>query len=175
MPPRPSRPRRRGPVREPRKRYLLFCEGEVTEPEYFGGWKRFLRSRLISIELSPEQGDPLRLVERAVSAKRTADREARRERDDNLRYDEIWCVLDVDDHARLGEARRLADRQGVHIVMSEPCFELWGLLHYQDHWAYATCSTVCEALNVTYRITISDSILMPFSLNILEHVSGLLD
>ena len=146
MPPRPSRLRRRRPTREPRKRYLLFCEGEVTEPEYFSGWRRFLRSRLISVEISPERGDPLRLVEGAVSAKRTAEREAKRERDENLRYDEVWCVLDVDDHARLGKARELADRHGISLAISEPCFELWGLLHYQDQWAYAECSTVCEAL-----------------------------
>jgi hypothetical protein len=138
--------RRRGPAREPRKRFLLFCEGEVTEPGYFGGWRRFLRSRLIQIEISRERGDPLRLVERAISAKKAADREAKRERDDNLRYDEVWCVLDVDDHARLNEARELAGRSEIHLAVSEPCFELWGLLHYQDQRAYIECSAVQNAL-----------------------------
>lgn len=146
MPQRQSRLRRRRPEREPRRRFLLFCEGEVTEPEYFGGWRRSLRSRLIQIEISPERGDPLRLVQQAVLAKDAAEIRAKRERDDNLLYDEIWCVLDVDDHARLENARQLAQQRGIHLAVSEPCFELWGLLHYQDQWAYIQCSAVGDAL-----------------------------
>lgn len=146
MPQRRSSLRRRRPVREPRKRFLLFCEGEVTEPEYFRGWRRFLRNRLIEIEISPERGDPLRLVQRAVSAKAAAESQARQERDENLLYDEVWCVLDVDNHARLRSARELANQNGIYVTVSEPCFELWGLLHYQDQWAYIECSAVQGAL-----------------------------
>jgi hypothetical protein len=146
VPQRQNTLRRRRPEREPRKRFLLFCEGEVTEPDYFGGWRRFLRSRLIKIEISPERGDPLQLVQRAVSAKETAETQARRESDENLLYEEIWCVLDVDDHARLARARQVAQQHGIHLAVSEPCFELWGLLHYQDQWAYVECSAVGDAL-----------------------------
>jgi hypothetical protein len=125
---------------------LLFCEGQVTEPEYFSGWRRFLRNRLIQIEISTERGDPLRLVQNAVSAKVAAERLAKRERDENLLYDEVWCVLDVDNHERLTKARELANKQGIYLAVSEPCFELWGLLHYQEQRAYIECSAVSDAL-----------------------------
>jgi hypothetical protein len=143
---RRSNLRRSRPRREPRKRFLLFCEGEVTEPAYFIGWRRFLRNRLINIEISPEGGDPLRLVQQAISAKENAQRAARRERDQNLQYDEIWCVVDVDDHARLDEARRSAQQHQINLAVSEPCFELWGLLHFQDQTAFIECSAVQDAL-----------------------------
>jgi RloB-like protein len=137
---------RRRPQRQPRKRFLVFCEGEVTERDYFNYWRRSLRSRLIQIEISPQRGDPLKLVEHAISAKRAAEREARSERDDNLLYDEVWCITDVDEHERLDEARQKAGPHGVRLAVSDPCFELWGLLHYQDQWAHITCSAVGDAL-----------------------------
>jgi hypothetical protein len=146
VPQRRSSLRRTRPQREPRKRFLLFCEGEVTEPLYFVGWRRFLRNRLIEIEISPEGGDPLRLVRRAVSMKEAAQRAAERERDQNLLYDEIWCVVDVDNHERLNDARRVAEQHQINLAVSEPCFELWGLLHFQDQWAYIECSAVQDAL-----------------------------
>jgi hypothetical protein len=107
---------RRRPQRRPRRRFLLFCEGRVTEPEYFRDWKRFLRSPLIEIEISTQRGDPLRLVERAVVEKQAADAAARREGDDNQRFDEVWCVFDVDNHERLSDARRKAKENGISLV-----------------------------------------------------------
>jgi len=125
---------------------LIFCEGEVTEPAYFIGWRRFLRNRLIEITISPEGGDPLRLVQGAISAKEIAQRAAKKERDQNLLYDEIWCVVDVDNHARLAEARRTAEQHQINLAVSEPCFELWGLLHFQNQTAFIECSAVQDAL-----------------------------
>jgi len=118
----------------------------VTEPEYFRDWRRYLRNALIEIDISSEQGDPLRLVEQAVRARENARREARRQRDDNLLYDEVWCVFDVDEHPRLDAARETARKHGILLAVSDPCFELWGLLHYQDQWSYIERSAVCDAL-----------------------------
>jgi hypothetical protein len=146
VPSRQGRLHRRRPQREPRKRFLIFCEGRVTEPDYFSDWRRFLRNGLIQIEISPELGDPLRLVECAMSADNRARTQAKRERDANVLYDQIWCVVDVDQHPRLDDARQLADHHGIHLAVSEPCFELWALLHYQDQWAHIECSAVAETL-----------------------------
>jgi hypothetical protein len=57
--------------------------------------------------------------------------EARREGDPFMAYDEIWCVFDVDDHPNLNDARQLADGRGVALAVSNPCFELWLLLHFR--------------------------------------------
>lgn len=69
---------------------MIVCEGTQTEPEYFREM-RHLERRLIELELS-RGGVPKTLVERAVEMKKTAAVRAKREKDDNLKYDHVWCV-----------------------------------------------------------------------------------
>ena len=68
--------------------------------------------------------------------KRQAERKARRQHDGFLAYDEVWCVFDVDEHPRIPEARQQARDNGIKLAISNPCFELWALLHFQDQSAY---------------------------------------
>jgi hypothetical protein len=49
-------------------------------------------------------GTPKTLVERAVKRKREADTTAKKSGDPNSRFDEVWCVFDVDEHPFLPEA-----------------------------------------------------------------------
>lgn len=124
----------------------MLCEGSVTEPGYFAYIRSALRDSLIHIEVSRERGDPLRLVEAARDRRADAERRARRHKDDNLRYDEVWCVVDVDEHARLPAAEALAAREKIGIAVSNPCFELWALLHLVDHRAFITSESARNAL-----------------------------
>ena len=50
-------------------------------------------------------------------------------------YDGVWCVVDTDDYD-IQAARRAAEHFGVGLAVSEPCFELWLLLHFADHRAH---------------------------------------
>jgi hypothetical protein len=75
-------------------------------------------------------------VERAVQLKKDAERDAKRERDSNVRYDEVWCVFDVDTHPNLPAALQQAAANGIYVALSNPCFELWILLHFEDHRAH---------------------------------------
>lgn len=128
---RPYRPR------EPKKRFLIFCEGEVTEKSYFLDLRALLRSPLIEVEIAPEHGrDPKGLVELAKERREQARQQAKRQADENLLYDEVWCVFDVDDHKRLHDALQQAKACGISVAVSNPCFELWILLHFTDRWAY---------------------------------------
>jgi hypothetical protein len=47
-------------------------------------------------------------------------------------YDEVWCVVDTDEYD-IPLAVRAADETGVDLVVSNPCFEFWLLLHFKDH------------------------------------------
>jgi hypothetical protein len=109
------------------------CEGIVTEPKYFAGWRHETRNTLVTIEIVGEGVGPKVLVERAVEKKRAAEAEARRSRDAFARYEEVWCVFDVDQHGLIAEARQQAAANGLRVCISNPCFEIWLLLHYQDH------------------------------------------
>ena len=126
--------RRRGPTRSPKLRFLIVCEGQVTEPRYFSRLRHLLRS-LVELEILPG-GDPKKLVERAVQKKSEADAAASRKKDSYLTYDKVWCVCDVDEHPRLNDALQQARDNGIDVALSNPCFELWALLHFQDQTAH---------------------------------------
>lgn len=146
---RRNRPlRRTAAIKNPRVRMLVLCEGKVTEPRYLNAFKREFRSQLVDVEVVPECGVPKTLVERAVIMKKGADREARRRGDPYLKYDEVWCVFDVDVHPNLAEAKQQAHDNGLHVAISNPCFELWILLHFQDQRAHEDRGRIQDACRV---------------------------
>jgi hypothetical protein len=46
---------------------------------------------------------------------------------------------DVDEHPRLDEARVQAHDNDIRVAISNPCFELWLVLHFRSQNAYLTC------------------------------------
>lgn len=121
--------------RERRLRFLICGEGEITETHYLRYLQRIFRGTIVSIEISPEHGDPWHLVEVAKAARLLANQEANRERDANPRFEQVWCLSDVDEHPKLSEARQAARDAGIRMAVTNPCFELWLLLHFQDQTA----------------------------------------
>ncbi len=128
--------RRRKWITEPRPRVLVCCEGDVTEPSYFNGLKREGHNNLLHVEVQPVGMTPKPLVDYAVDLKKEAETKARREKDDNLKYDEVWCVFDVDAHEHVPDAKQKAGAHKINLAISNPCFELWLLLHFQDQRAH---------------------------------------
>jgi hypothetical protein len=120
---------------ERRDRILIVCEGHATEPDYFRSLRHELRAGPIDIKINDESGVPKTVVERAVELKKDAERTAKREKDSNRRYDEVWCVFDVDTHPNLPAALQQVAANGIHVALSNPCFELWILLHFEDQRA----------------------------------------
>ena len=58
--------KRRKPSLEPKRRFILFCEGENTETEYFKAISRICSSTLISVETHGGVGVPKTIAEKAV-------------------------------------------------------------------------------------------------------------
>ena len=59
--------------------------------------------------------------------------------DEEAEIDEFWCVFDVEwprNHPGLQDAVEQARQSGVELAISNPCFELWLVLHFQDHSAW---------------------------------------
>lgn len=136
---------RRRPRLERRPRVLIVCEGEKTEPGYFRELRREEEIRLLTIEVVGKLGVPLKVVETAVRMSKEARLEARRSGDDGLAYDEVWCVFDVDQHPNLQEALNEARTHDVNVALSNPCFELWILLHFQDQRAHIGSDRLADA------------------------------
>ena len=128
--------RRRGSFRESMHRILVVCEGRETERRYLESFRQEVRNPRVRLTIARETGVPLTVVTDAIRLKEEAEQSAKRERDVNLRYDDVWAVFDVDEHPKLAEACDLADRNGVQLAVSNPCFELWALLHFQDQRAH---------------------------------------
>jgi hypothetical protein len=124
-------------IRRPKKTLLVFCEGERTEPEYLNALKRQPSVRdVASVDLRVETGQggsvPLTLVSLAVDARRRA-------RDEDGEIDEFWCVFDVEwprNHPGLKEAIERARQYNIKLAISNPCFELWLILHYKFQGAW---------------------------------------
>ena len=126
---RPERPlARRGPRREPKLKLTIFCEGMRTEPDYIDHFRRLHGNNLVEIEMVAGAGVPATLVEKAAEAV-----PRRRKKDSLARNDQVWVVFDRDEHPNVAEARAQAARFGVMVAFSNPCFEVWALLHLQDH------------------------------------------
>jgi hypothetical protein len=114
--------------------FLIVCEGEVTERLYFTELGRRERAVVELVILSA--GVPKSVVERAVKMKREAETRASGSKNSFLTYDEVWCVFDVDEHPKIEEAKQQARANGLEVAISNPCFELWALLHFQDKTAH---------------------------------------
>ena len=111
---------RRVNTRDMRPRFLVVCEGEQTEPNYF---RRFARPWVTVNVLGLGVG-PIRLVERAANEARKPEHKGSR----------VWCVFDRDEvkAEQFNKAYELAQRKGFAVAYSNPAFELWLLLHFQE-------------------------------------------
>jgi hypothetical protein len=116
-----------------RRELLLFVEGAKTEERYLTDWARRRRDRVL-ISIDPFRGTPRELVRKAVEAKKLEARDARRGR--GRSHDEFWCVFDVDEHPHVREAVDLARRHDIGLAISNPCVELWFILHIEDRTAF---------------------------------------
>nr|MDT0657637.1 RloB family protein [Micromonospora sp. DSM 115978] len=125
---------RRGPTRVPRRTILVYCGAARTEPDYFDGLRAAFRGTAVKVRreaVAPEQ-----LVRAADGFRR---------RHPGV-YDEVWCVVDADEFD-IEAAARQARRLGVKLAVSNPCFEVWLLLHH------AACRSHCPRCgDVTARL-----------------------
>lgn len=122
---------------EPRTIYLLACEGVCTEPNYIKGLVTHLKSERIiaagtEVIISPHNHtDPYGVLQDLLN---TPNRE---------NYDELWIVIDRDEVEAKGKgfgghseqnftrAIRECKKNNVKVACSNPCFELWIVLHFE--------------------------------------------
>ena len=130
----PASLRRRGPTREPKQRFTIICEGQNTEPAYFRALQATVQDALVLLVIEPAAGVPMTIAQRAVDLARQQRKDRRRRggTDSYEKNDTIWAVFDRDKHPRFDEAVGLCKAHGVGVARSNPCFELWLILHRTD-------------------------------------------
>ena len=107
-----------------KKTFLIYCEGENTEPEYFKSFPVRTDTRVEAIGLGMSR---TALVKDVIRRKRKNE-------DKDL---EIWVVFDrdiryenqVQDNQDFNNAIYLAKKNNINCAYSNDCFELWFLLH----------------------------------------------
>ena len=116
-----------------RREILVFTEGEATEKDYIDHWFAKHRERVL-IDIDKFHGSPLRLVEEAIKQRNIDLREEKRGR--GSARDEYWCVFDRDEHDDVKDAIAKAGANGICVAFSNPCIELWFILHFADQTAW---------------------------------------
>lgn len=122
--------------RESYDKVLIVCEGTKTEPNYLNEIKDELKLSTANISIAPSPGsDPVSVV---VHAESLVKQQARQKHIDN--YDCVFCVFDKDEHEQHGNRYsnalnkiRQIKIKGVTFaaITSNPCFEVWPVLHYE--------------------------------------------
>lgn len=103
------------------QRFLIVCEGEKTEPNYF---RRFRVPKLV-VDVQGLGYNTIRLVREAVTQCETAQK-------NREPYDQVWCVFDRDSFpaAHFNTAIEIARQNNIQVAYSNEAFELWYLLHF---------------------------------------------
>jgi len=112
-------------TRNIRKYFLIVCEGEKTEPNYFIALKNDLPPNVLSVynfDIDGTGKNTGSLIDHAIIRRDNA----------STHYDEVWAVFDRDSFKpnQFNEAIRKADASKIKTAWSNEAFELWYVLHF---------------------------------------------
>lgn len=115
-------------------RFYIFCEGEQTEPRYFRGFEKAIKSNpiyknLVHVHVEGVGAETLRVIYAAESYVK----------ENRIKQADIWCVYDQDsfpkqDFNAVSERAETLNRQQNDVVYkvawSNQCIEYWFILHF---------------------------------------------
>ena len=123
--------KRKRDVRKKRKYYLIICEGEKTEPNYFQGLKEDLPKGVLiyyQIDIEGTGRNTESLVDEALRLKKLYEKES------NRPIDRLWVLFDRDSFSANdfnNAVQRCKNSQPeIGCAWSNEAFELWYLLHF---------------------------------------------
>jgi hypothetical protein len=116
--------------------FVIAAEGSVTEKQYFEGLRehQVIDPRRVHVEVIPAENG----TRSAPQYVMTRLDEYRQRYHFNDTLDQLWLVIDVDHWsapahvASLLQVIQAARQKGYFVAVSNPCFELWLLLHFTD-------------------------------------------
>jgi hypothetical protein len=127
------------------RRFLIVCEGEKTEPNYF---RKFPDNPEVydRMDIYGTGYNTVSLVKEAIRLKSEAQK--RKEP-----YIEVWCVFDKDDFPteQFVNAIMLAGNNQIKCAYSIEAFELWYMLHFNFYDAALSRDQYKEKLTEVLR------------------------
>lgn len=134
MPPtREFRPRSRTSAVRDARLIVIACEGSKTEVAYFRELASLHHNPRVHVEPLPpseNQTSPQHVLERLSEFRRQYR---------TGKQDELWVVIDVDrwGAGKLSQVAQACLQKRFSLAVSNPCFELWLLLHLKDLSTYS--------------------------------------
>lgn len=114
--------------KSPKVLFKVVCEGKNTEPNYLKEFSAEFGNDLVKVETIGAAGVPLTIVKKAVDLKRSVKYKKNKNGFEGL--SEFWAVFDYDEHPNIPQALNIARDNQVFVAKSNPCFEIWPLLHF---------------------------------------------
>jgi len=104
--------------------FLIVCEGEKTEPNYFKGFPQKNGKIIFDIQFDGGGISTLKVVEKAIELRDQSKQ----------KFDRTWAVFDRDsfESASFNSAILKAKAKGIECAWSNQAFELWYLLHFHN-------------------------------------------
>ena len=104
--------------------FLIVCEGEKTEPNYFRSFPKKVGKFIYDIEFEGGGISTIKIVEEAIELR---DRSKQK-------YDRVWAVFDRDSFKASSFNSAILKAKANHIscAWSNEAFELWYLLHFHN-------------------------------------------
>lgn len=103
--------------------FLIVCEGEKTEPNYFNAFEKELPVGTVELRIEGTGRNTLGLIDFTIEQRNMSNR----------KYDRVWAVFDIDDFPdnKFNSAITKASANNIQCAWSNEAFELWYLLHFQ--------------------------------------------
>jgi hypothetical protein len=104
--------------------FLIVCEGEKTEPNYFKSFPKQVGKVIYDIEYEGGGISTLGVVEKAIELRDKSKQ----------KYDRVWTVFDRDSFTAnsFNSAILKAKANNIKCAWSNEAFELWYLLHFHN-------------------------------------------
>ena len=120
--PKRNRQRKEG-VRELKVYFLIVCEGEKTEPNYFKSFPNQVHEFVYDLSFGGGGINTIRVVEEAIKIRDKSSQQ----------FDRVWAVFDKDSFSAVdfNAAIDKGEQNDVNCAWSNEAFELWYLLHFQ--------------------------------------------
>lgn len=117
-----------------KRKILIVCEGERTEPSYFKSFRAHKDCHVVG-----SGSNTVSVVNKAIQEMQKDD------------YSETWCVFDRDSFPknRVLQALQLAGQHNIKCAFSNESFELWYVLHFEYLDTQITRADYCKKLSTS--------------------------
>jgi hypothetical protein len=122
------------PALTPKKRILIACEGQKTEPTYLKKLCDFYNIDSVIVKTNGKAKTALVVIDGTCGSSPSSVAEYAKAHTGSLHdFDHIFCVFDRDQHTDYQKALNIIKKnKKIAPITSDICFELWILLHFTN-------------------------------------------